>query len=309
MRSQGKRAERAAPAERPTPLPAPPSPGAAIKMAPLFMASELPLGEGFQRIIGGCLGHLTANRELLGEPGVEAVHQMRVAVRRLRSACALFEPVIGHQRPLEVLQEELRWLARCLGRVRDWDVLLTRTLPLLAEAGRADLLQARAEGRRRIDRKSLERALSGRRFIALLRGLESLAAEIGAEADSKLLYEEAPSLLSRLDRKVRKAGQDFRQLTAKERHELRKKLRKLHYGAEFLASLFPRRQVDRFVERTSRLQDLLGKLNDVTASARLVKEIGRRLPAGRGALASQIPAPKRLRRTWRRFRQVDRFWV
>jgi triphosphatase len=308
VRSPGKRAERAAPAERRKPLPAVPSPGVAIKMSPLLLAPELPLGEGFQRIIGGCLGHLAANRELLGEPGVEAVHQMRVAVRRLRSACALFEPGIPHQRPL-VLQEELRWLARCLGRVRDWDVLLTRTLPLVAEARTADLLQARAEGRRTIDRRSLERELSGRRFIALLRGLESLAAEIAAEADSKRLYEAAPSLLSRLDRRVHRAGQDFRQLTAKERHELRKKLRKLHYGADFLASLFPRRQVERFVKRTSRLQDLLGELNDVTASARLLKQIGRGLPAGWRAFASQGPALKSLRRSWRRFRKADRFWV
>ena len=93
MRSPGKRADQAAPAERRKPRLAAPSPGPAVKIAPLLLGPELAVGAAFQCIIGGCLGHLAANRELLSEPGVEAVHQMRIAVRRLRSACALFEPV------------------------------------------------------------------------------------------------------------------------------------------------------------------------------------------------------------------------
>lgn len=308
MRSPGKRAGRAAPAEGRKPQRAAASPGAAIKMSPLLLAPELPLGEAFQRIIGGCLGHLAANRQLLSEPGVEAVHQMRVAVRRLRSACALFEPLIGHPRPLAALQDELRWLGRCLGRVRDWDVLLTRMLPANTKA--THRLRERAEARRAMDRKSLERVLAGRRFMALLRGLESLAGVIAAKADTQReVFREAALLLSRLDRRVRKAGRGFRELTTKERHALRKKLRKLHYGLGFLASLFPRRQVERFTKRTRRLQGMLGDLNDIAGSTRLLKEIARGLPAGRSAPLSADPDWKGLRRSWRCFRKADRFWL
>jgi CHAD domain-containing protein len=274
-------------------------------MAPVLLTRAIPLGEAFQRIVSACLGHLAANRELLVEPGVEAVHQMRGAVRRLRSACALFEPVIGHGRPLTLLQDELRWLGRCLGRVRDWDVLL-RTLP--TEGRAAQLLRRRAEGRRAIDRRSLDRALAGRRFTALLRGLESLAAEVAAEADShRDVHREAPQLLSRLDRRVRKAGRGFRRLTAKQRHSLRKKLRKLSYAADFLGSLFPRRQAERFAKRTKPLQDRLGDLNDVAVNARLSREIGR---AARGVRHAPPTAKgKGLWASWSRFRKADRFWT
>jgi CHAD domain-containing protein len=290
MKSRGKSVELASP-----------SPGPAIKMAPVLLAPTLPLGEAFQCIVGACLAHLAANRELLAEPGVEAVHQMRVAVRRLRSACALFEPVIGHARPLAVLQDELRWLGQCLGRVRDWDVLLT-ALP--AEASAAQLLQ-RAETRRAVARRSLDRALAGHRFIALLRGLECLAAEIAAEADShRAVRREAPQLLSRLDHRVRRAGGRFRKLSAKERHSLRKKLRKLHYAVGFLSSLFPRRQVARFAKRTKPLQDRLGDLNDIAVNARLSREIGR--PARRAPATAEA---KGLQASWRRFRKADRFWT
>src|SRR5215813_3094228 len=108
---------------------------AAVKMPPLLLTQDMSTGKAFQQIADACLAHLVLNRALLAEPGVEALHQMRVAVRRLRSACKLFEDALEHRPMAARLQDELRWLGRLLGRVRDWDVLLTQSLHRVASLG------------------------------------------------------------------------------------------------------------------------------------------------------------------------------
>jgi triphosphatase len=273
-------------------------------MPPVFLEPDLTAGEAFQLVIDACLGHLAANRLLLAEPGIEAVHQMRAAVRRLRSACKLFEEAVGHSRKAAALQGELRWLGRSLGRVRDWDVLLTETLSAMGADDKA--IRAAAQRRRAQDRAKLERDLAGRRFFALERELESLAEQVaGDRAAGTRLAKAAPAMLSRLDRRVRKSGRGLLKLSEEERHDLRKKLKKLQYGVSFLASLFPSPEIRRFRKRTSRMGDLLGDLNDRATAVRLLRDLGHEKPL-RAMPENELA--KELRRKWRGYRKAERAW-
>ena len=74
-----------------------------------------------ERIGRRCLTHLLSNEQaaLAGEP--EGIHQMRVAVRRLRSALsALKRPL--QKKHYRWASEELRWLAHTLAPVRNLDI-------------------------------------------------------------------------------------------------------------------------------------------------------------------------------------------
>lgn len=294
------RALQQAPARRKAPL----SAGTAVKMPPVFLEPGLTVGEAFRLVIEACLGHLAANRLLLAEPGIEPVHQMRGAVRRLRSACKLFEDALEHSRKAAALQDELRWLGHSLGRVRDWDVLVSETLPKMGindQTIRADLLRRRAK-----DRAKLERDLAGRRFLAIERELEALAADIAKDPNADGDLEKvAPDMLSRLDRRVRKAGRRLLELSDEGRHDVRKKLKKLHYGVGFCASLFAPQDIKRLRKRTSRLGDLLGDLNDRATAARLLAELGYEKPL---KIEPEGKLAKNLRRRWRAYRDAERTW-
>ena len=83
----------------------------------------------FKAITESCIVHLQANRMLLGQ-GPEYLHQMRIALRRLRSAQNLFCSKTPSRNHPEI-SDGLIWLAEQLGNARDWDVFVTETLPPL----------------------------------------------------------------------------------------------------------------------------------------------------------------------------------
>lgn len=112
--------------------PAPPQPQPLKATAPDFKRNAR-VEQAFQAIARNCMGHLQYNHFgfLIGED-VEYAHQMRVAMRRLRSAIGLFAKISPGIRDSDLIGE-IRWLAGELGAARDWDVLLTETLPPVLE--------------------------------------------------------------------------------------------------------------------------------------------------------------------------------
>src|SRR3989338_3521468 len=88
----------------------------------------------FRAIAWNCIGQLQDNRNrLLQGYDPELVHQMRVAVRRLRSALGLFAAAAPGIKDATVTAE-LRWLVGELGPARDWDVFLGEMLPQVISA-------------------------------------------------------------------------------------------------------------------------------------------------------------------------------
>ena len=82
----------------------------------------------FQAIGRACLYHLMSNERILSETrDPDVVHQMRVAMRRLRAAISLFKDVLADERR-DAIRNELKWISNELGAARDLDVFIGKTL-------------------------------------------------------------------------------------------------------------------------------------------------------------------------------------
>ena len=239
--------------------------------------------EAFGSIGAHCLRHLMGNWAAVVEMrDAEGVHQMRVALRRLRSALSLF--AVPFRPAMTQLESEMRWIGGVLGRARDLDVLLDEVFKPAAEAHgddpRLGALAELARERQAMAWEDLLSALGSERFRQLV--FETSAATLvrpwlqtGAGGGEALLPAAtfARTRLSQRYARLRKAGKRVGKLDEQERHELRIKLKKLRYAVDFFASLWPKRRTEAFRERLCALQDVLGEMNDAAVARALVADI------------------------------------
>lgn len=311
------------------------TPPSSWKPGRLRLDPDASVEEGLEAILRQGLDHWMRN-EAAARDGrdPEGVHQMRVAVRRLRSALGLFRPVLAteaHDR----WTAELKWLLGELGPARDLDVFTGEIMAPAAAAGNGqDLLaglRALVEARRGRAYERLREVLEGERYGALLFDLaawvESRGWRGGVEVDQRVAQHQALRSLAgdeldRRYRKVRKAGSGFARLDPAQRHKLRIRIKKLRYGAEFLADIFPGSGVRRFVRRLGGLQDALGHLNDLSVARGLVGEVvagagdpdeAREAALGAGIVIGWHAARHELLEpdisaAWKRFRKLPPFW-
>ena len=270
----------------------------------------------------------------------EAVHQARVALRRLRAAIAMFRPLVpGHE--LRHLGDEARWLAGELGRLRDLDVFLSEIFaPVgdnLAEESGVAAYRMAARTMREEARERARRALRSRRFQLWRQRFQSwLASDIAPPLATAIpsdtvgaLYQPiavfAAAVLTRRDRQARRRGRHLARLETEERHELRLSLKKLRYASEFFVRIFPAGDARRYAKRLAGLRDGLGYLNDRAAAQPLMAGIEQRIGAAAADLAGdaryvsgliagwhaagQAGSETRLRRAWKRFEDTPGFWT
>jgi CHAD domain-containing protein len=199
----------------------------------------------------------------------EAVHQMRVQVRRLRAALALFASVI--RPPRRAGRPRLRWLARTLGRVRDLDVVTAlledRHLPHLegVEAARLeDLLAALKERRWRAQRK-LTASLERGRFAKLEHALRDFARRPRFVSRGREEAMAARHLTEVIHREARRLsthrGMTERRPGAEDLHALRIAIKRVRYVLEFHAETCGI-AFDEERRLTRLLQDCLGEIHD-----------------------------------------------
>lgn len=299
----------------------------AAKLAPPLKAAAPPLtadmsvSRAFQAIFASCLAHLEGNRAgVMGGEDIEYVHQMRVAIRRLRSGLRLFRAFVPAE-ALEPFGDELRWLGGVLGNARDWEVLVEETLPpRMAEFPAHEglkVLAGQAAARRLEMREAARRATRSSRCRKLLSRLRVwIAAEGWREhGPAKKLDQPVPAqaakLLTRCHQALRKRGEGLAGLPPVERHLARIAAKKLRYATEFFTSLFPGPAAKDYVKALASLQDLLGTLNDAAVTRRLLAELGEGSGAAllgelvdRAAAADQA----RLADAWKQFVRRRPFW-
>jgi len=302
--------------------------------APIEIDPDASLGELVDVALRSCLEHLLANRAAarsMDDP--EGVHQLRVAVRRTRSALGLFRKVLADERPAR-LRDELRWLGRALSPARDWDVFCLETL-----AGvRADCPEEPAlrpfcweAGLRRVEAHGIARtALDDARFADLVVALDRFVRggawrlDVPATASRRLdrsARKTAARLLDLRFGEVRLLDRPFPQLSPAELHALRIRVKRLRYATEFLAPLRPGRPARRFTRRLRELQDALGRINDGRVADELVEALlGRlepdvrvRLERAAGIVSGWSHARAGLERRgiekkWRRVAGATPFW-
>ena len=204
----------------------------------------------------------------------EELHQMRVAVRRMRAALKAALPLLDRSWADE-LRAELGWLGRALGPVRDGDVLLERLRGRAAAFDRtgrdaAETLLQALVAQRETDRAEMLAALDSERYTALL---DRLATAVSAPLPSAVGNSSGPGLLElvRIEfRRLRKAvsliGDDPPDEVL---HALRIKGKRLRYTAE-LAATSGRKPVRKLVESTVALQDVLGEHQDACVAQQRV---------------------------------------
>jgi triphosphatase len=232
--------------------------------------------EALQAIAASCIGLLAANAEAVLSGDVpEAVHQGRVALRRLRSAIGLFKPLLADDETAAV-RDELRWLLQQLGPARDVDVFLSEILaPVeesLPEEPALALLRRTLVRQRRAHAAAAKAALCSARLTALMLSLGAwIEGGSWLRGDSAALQEPVEETAVRFiearERKLRKRVRRLAEMDPAERHRVRIQVKRLRYACEFFLPVLPGKRGRRTVAALSELQDRLGLLNDLTVAA------------------------------------------
>jgi inorganic triphosphatase YgiF len=244
------------------------------------------LEQAMEAALRGSLDQTLGNEEP-ARRGVdpEGVHQMRVGVRRLRSALALFREVLPADQ-IAPFQEELRWLCDELGRSRDLDVFCEEALAPLRRRFPSDpalkRLDEEAEQMRADAHVGLRESLDSRRCAELILRLGHWLASRAwrqqptSPASARLFQparDAARVLLAKRYARLRRRGRALETKSERDKHALRIDAKKLRYAAEFLRGLFPRSRSGRFIDKAADLQETLGHLNDASTASDLLARI------------------------------------
>lgn len=260
-----------------------------------------------------------------GHPSPEAIHQTRVAARRLRTDLKTFSSVldpvwVGH------LRGDLKWLGEALGRVRDVDVLgddlgLGGRERMGDTEGVARLRRELRQQRRKSVRRLLD-TLESDRYLLLLDKL--LAAterppflssdghlgtmEAVTQGASKSLPRMVRKPWKKLQKEVRRAGSEP---TDRRLHEIRIRSKQLRYAAE-AASPVVGKQAKRTARAAERLQTQLGEHHDAVVAEQWLRRRARDASASLAFSAGQLAneqerRQQRARSDWAsRWNTVDR---
>ncbi len=231
-------------------------------------------GEALSMFVASAAEQIAANRAaLLETDDPEAAHQLRVGLRRLRSALRAFRPK-EDSAATRGLARHARALGQSVGELRNADIFIESIhAPVAAtrkdQPGFAELREALLAHRAAARTKARAALASGQwsklqLYLALwpqtVKDNPRLAAPVRSFADEAL---------GRSWKKVAKRGAKLETLSLEERHEMRKALKGLRYTVEFFGSLYGGRKVGRFVKDLKKLQDVFGYVNDVATAQAL----------------------------------------
>lgn len=249
--------------------------------------------QGLRRILSTCLQQADDNaRGFLDSDDPAYLHQLRVGLRRFKSALKLFRDVVTVP---PRLQARLDIVAAALGDARDADVLLLSTLPRIADAGRhrallqglfahvqADAHAKRAAARRLVDSSAYTQTMLG--LFAWIDGTgwcAPVSRQVRARlrrplaAYARTAVVAAHGVVARRARKVQRG--DARDSEAL--HRLRIGCKQARYTVEFFQAIARKKKAARYIDKLSAVQDALGTLNDCYVAQTLLAGYGRTRPA------------------------------
>lgn len=240
------------------------------------------LSEVLQTLIWSCLLHFQSNLHgAMTSDDAEYLHQMRVALRRLRVVLRMAEK----SRPdaqLAVLRGEFATLGGALGRMREWDVFIAGVAePLCALHAGDDGLQMLLKLSKRqraghyatlqsdTPRRELQRLML--RLAIWMNGTYWQQAEQGAPQTRAF----ARRYLQRLAKRYQQTAQQLDATDNGQLHNLRIRVKKLRYSAECYTSLYGKKDVDNYLSALAEIQEILGEINDVAVARRLLDELAK----------------------------------
>jgi CHAD domain-containing protein len=257
-----------------------------------LLSDRLPAPEryGNRRSAGFAVGeYLRAQAELLRTHDVgvrtgrdDAVHQMRVTSRRLRSALNSFRRVLDRGATGD-LAGELRWLGRKLAPVRDAEVL-EKLVNKQVDAQPAELVMGPVRSSltayfAREEATAAKKALStldSPRYLALLRSLDRLLADLPlTDKASRRAAPELKKAIRRANKRLKRAENAL--ATASDRaaalHEIRKKAKQARYTGEAAAPAFGKR-VESWTKKVKKIQSTLGDHHDRIVARGVLRQVG-----------------------------------
>ena len=237
--------------------------------------------EAFSAIFAAALTQAGANAHGVAHGAdPEYLHQMRVGLRRLRSALLAFRGLVP-KKAAKPIVERLRDLMPPFGAARDWDVFCEGLVQLgTQEPDRAPELApllAPARARRGVARRRARQAAASPRLQAfLLRALRWVSEgpwKGKAPKAEGSLGAFAAAALERLHRRALGQAADIDWSNAERRHRLRIRMKRLRYACDFFAASFPGATARPYIKRLAALQDILGDLNDIAVARGLLAEL------------------------------------
>ncbi len=235
----------------------------------------------YRETIFACLSHLQANEQgLLASDSPEFTYQTRLAIRRLRSAIRIWQPLLPSSY-VDNFAPRWRDLAERLGAARNWDVFIDECLsPMLKtfpQHAALSTLEGHASEHRATARQASRATMSSRSYSQLL--LEFTRATLtlpGRKKPSLLKF--APLCLDKCARRVATLAQITRDADPEARHDLRIALKRLGNAAEFFSPLLPAHPLLAYLAHAAALLDRLGRVNDLAVARQLIAGINGDLP-------------------------------
>ncbi|MDE2302957.1 MAG: polyphosphate kinase 2 [Sphingomonadales bacterium] len=247
-------------------------PTPALHAREVALTGAMDVAAGFRAVAWNCLFQLLGNYRLVIEAGDnDALHQSRVAIRRLRAALSLFAGGIDGA-GAEQYRQAFAELAAAMGEAREMHVLLA-ALQAAGEGapdedGDDAGLVAEITARRAAGLQAAARALAAAGFQRLLFEFAVWVESVEPAPElSRALPRFAETVLDEHARRVAHAGRHLTTLSDHRLHRLRIRVKRLRYAVEFFTALAREHgrseSAEMFATRLARLQDRLGALHDL----------------------------------------------
>ena len=303
---------------------------ASVKAEPIRLKSRARIDKAATAILSNTLAHFVANLAAFRDTEhPESIHQMRVALRRMRAGLVIFKRVLPFPE-FDFLRTEAKRISSALGPARECDAFcetanhgpLSRdNCQVNCEALLAAVKDWRIGAYRSVAVMIDERATSI--FVLQMQRLLARMAQWNGLPDAGVkpalsTRKFARQALDKLNARVLRRGRGFSNITDEARHRLRISIKKLRYGAEFFGSLFDRPQKMRsYIDRASNLQDILGAKNDAVMARHFLAKLSETSDGGTDRATGFVlgwyareasAADKRLSGSWKKFKRARDFW-
>lgn len=250
----------------------------------LQLDADASLSEALPAVLGNCLEQIQRNEEAVVEGhDPETLHQMRVGVRRLRSALKLFEPVAPCP---PALLEDANWLGEQLGAARDWDVLRSSTLARIDSHGDGNgmlELQALALDTAHAKRRAAAQALLSPRYTRLMLAMGSWMLQTAPLLNGSAA-QFSRETLQRLHKSLLKRAHRMHADDPASAHRTRIAAKRGRYALEFFHSLYRSKGTRTYLKTLASVQEQLGQHNDLVVACQLLRELAQRHPQSAAAI-------------------------
>ena len=314
----------------------------AQKAPPSLLPVGINVSDAFRLTLVQCRWHVAANAAVFADSrDPEAIHQLRVGLRRMRVALTSFGAEFRTPQ-FEAVRLRAKDLAQQLAPARDLDVFVSELLEPVANANGSKeafaVLRRRAEEARRRAFGEAVAVVSGPRLRMFMRDVSDVTdgsgwplppyqggTLAGVHAYDVPAQTVAERILSHRYKQACKRARHLDRLSADERHTLRIELKKLRYAAEFFVPFFDADHAKKFLSRLARMQDVIGAVNDLAVAKNILEKFVATAETVDGVSANEVSFVagliygwhlERAAHTWReavqrwkKFVRARTFWV